>query len=44
MRQEPIRLFSRAAALLLMMMLTASTAWATDYTVTYLYGEVRPLG
>ena len=34
MRQKPFRLFSRAALALLMMMLTATSAWATDKTLS----------
>ena len=34
MRQKPFRLFSRVALVLLMMMLTATSAWATDKTLS----------
>ena len=35
MKQKPNRLFSRAAMVLLMMLLTATTAWATEVTAVY---------
>lgn len=35
MKQKPNRLFSRAAMVLLMMLLTATTAWAEEVMVPY---------